>query len=420
IPSGTQVKAVSRWRTCVLRVGPPENRFVHYAPHILISVNFAARVQKLAQLTHFNVIANVVQAATFENLSKQGRKETALGILPLSHSYGLVLGHLLVWRGDCIVLHPRFDMQVPSIIAALAANPFLFDIYDVSSVKAVVTGSASFGPRMAEALKKVRPTWQILPGYAPIQPSAEGDTNLQIPGMEIVPVPSDEFDSYGLNIECTLGSTTVKVDVRFDENMVTTIQVERLLAQFAHVTQQLCDPTGLVRLVGDIDLVCPQDLQQISEWNKTVPPAVESCVHDEIAAMVKQQPSALAICSWDGSFTYQELSTQAATLAYYLVELGVGPETMVSFCMDKSKWAVVAMLAILQAGGVVIPLGTGYPLKRTEGIVQDADSNIILVDQSQADFLAALVDTPLHLRLIVVDPALIDSLPAKTESPAVM
>ncbi|KAL8927186.1 MAG: hypothetical protein Q9172_001446 [Xanthocarpia lactea] len=253
-----------------------------------------------------------------------------------------------------------------------------------------------------------------------VQPSAEGDTNLQIPGMEIVPVPSDEFDSYGLNIECTLGSTAVKVDVRFDEKMITTIQVERLLAQFAHVTQQLCDPTGLVRLVGDIDLVCPQDLQQISEWNKTVPPAVESCVHDEIAAMVKQHPSALAICSWDGSFTYKELSTQAATLAHYLVELGVGPETMVSFCMDKSKLAVVAMLAILQAGGAVIPLGTGYPLKRTKGIVQDANSNIILVDQSQADSLAALVDTPLHPRLIVVGPALIDSLPAKTESPAVV
>lgn len=93
-------------------MGPPGNRFVRYAPHELILLNFAARAQKLAQLTHFNVIANVVQGATFENRSKQGRTETALGILPLSHSYGLVLGHLLAWRGDCIILHPRFDMQV--------------------------------------------------------------------------------------------------------------------------------------------------------------------------------------------------------------------------------------------------------------------------------------------------------------------
>ncbi|KAM3067693.1 hypothetical protein ACMFMG_011433 [Clarireedia jacksonii] len=137
--------------------------------------------QKLAQLTHLNVISNVLQAATFENFYKKGRTETVLGILPLSHSYGLIIGHLIAWRGDCTVLHSRFDMQkmlasistykierlylVPTIIAALTNNSFLFDMYDVSSVKSVVTGSAAFGPRMAGAFKKVQPSWQILPGY---------------------------------------------------------------------------------------------------------------------------------------------------------------------------------------------------------------------------------------------------------------
>ena len=56
-------------------------------------------------------------------------------------------------------------MQVPSIIAALAANPFLYGIYDVSSVRGVVTGSAPFSPQLAESLKAVQPNWQVLPGY---------------------------------------------------------------------------------------------------------------------------------------------------------------------------------------------------------------------------------------------------------------
>ncbi|KAL6712841.1 hypothetical protein ACLMJK_009553 [Lecanora helva] len=137
--------------------------------------------QKLAQITHFNVIANVVQSSTFENGYLEGRTEVVSGVLPLSHSYGLILGHMSAWRGDCVILHPRFDMQVllqsiapwkierlylvPAIIAALTANSFLFEIYDVSSVKSVVTGSAPFGPRMAEALKAVQPNWQVSPGY---------------------------------------------------------------------------------------------------------------------------------------------------------------------------------------------------------------------------------------------------------------
>lgn len=55
--------------------------------------------------------------------------------------------------------------QIPSIIVALTNNSFLFDMYDVSSVKSIVTGSAAFGPKLAEALEKIQPTWQILPGY---------------------------------------------------------------------------------------------------------------------------------------------------------------------------------------------------------------------------------------------------------------
>lgn len=136
--------------------------------------------QKLAQLTHFNVISNIVQTVIFERHCR-GHNEIVSGILPLSHSYGLILGHLSAWVGDTVILHPRFDMQlmlqsiaqwkierlylVPAIVAALTANPFLFKIFDVSSVKSVVTGSAPFGPRMAESLKAVQPDWQVLPGY---------------------------------------------------------------------------------------------------------------------------------------------------------------------------------------------------------------------------------------------------------------
>ncbi|KAL5343854.1 hypothetical protein BJX70DRAFT_351911 [Aspergillus crustosus] len=138
-------------------------------------------LQKLAMVTHYNIIANVIQAGTFEALSKKGRTETALGFLPLSHSYGLILAHLTAWRGDSYILHARFDMQaalasiakykierlylVPPIISALVNNPFLLELYDLSSVRSIITGSGPFGPRLAEALSKVCPTWQVLPGY---------------------------------------------------------------------------------------------------------------------------------------------------------------------------------------------------------------------------------------------------------------
>ena len=67
--------------------------------------------QKLAKVTHYNFIANFMQVLAFETPSKQGATEVTLGILPLSHSYGLILAHGLAWRGDSLVLHGGFDMQ---------------------------------------------------------------------------------------------------------------------------------------------------------------------------------------------------------------------------------------------------------------------------------------------------------------------
>ena len=64
------------------------------------------------------MIANVVQTATSENYHKKGRTEIVSGILPMTHSYGLILGHLSAWRDDCMILHPRFDMQ--AMLASIA------------------------------------------------------------------------------------------------------------------------------------------------------------------------------------------------------------------------------------------------------------------------------------------------------------
>ena len=250
-----------------------------------------------------------------------------------------------------------------------------------------------------------------------VQPAAAVETGVQIPGMEEVPMPSDEFDSYGLCIECTLDASAVNIDVRFDEKMISMARVERLLAQFAHVTKQLHDPANLNRRISEIELVSPQDLQQIKKWNISVPPSVESCIHLEVAKTVNERPEATAICAWDGLLTYSELEVKAATLAHHLIGLGIGPESTISLCMDKSLWAVVAMLAILQTGSAVVPLGTSYPLKRAESIVNDAASKIILVDQIQANRLAELANVPPHPRLIKVDSVFLNSLSSAKRAP---
>ena len=57
------------------------------------------------------------------------------------------------------------------------------------------------------------------------------------------------------------------------------------------------------------------DLNQIWEWNKTVPAPVDRCVHDMIRERTEAQPTAPAICAWDGELTYDQLDRITTGLA---------------------------------------------------------------------------------------------------------
>ena len=168
--------------------------------------------------------------------------------------------------------------------------------------------------------------------------------------------------------------------------------------------------------LSQVSLLNAADLRQIVAWNHDLPEANPICLHEQVAKMVRRQPNAPAVCAWDGDLTYHELYVQASRLAFHLAgRYGVKPEVMVGICMDKSKNAIIAMLAVLQAGGVVVPFGVSHPLPRIETIIGDTAAGIMLVDSAQASRLVVLDKRP--LQLLTVDSALLISLPLAPEPP---
>ncbi|KAL4928077.1 uncharacterized protein BDV17DRAFT_292096 [Aspergillus undulatus] len=222
-----------------------------------------------------------------------------------------------------------------------------------------------------------------------VQPASDNERQFQIPGIEDYLVAVEEFDSYGLNVECTLSGQSVEVDVRFDEKLLSSVQVARLLSQFESVVQQMHGESQVK--IKDIDTIGAEDVKQLKEWNaEPLTQPIDMCLHDLIADVARSRPQASAIEAWDGNLTHEQLQLYASTLASHLVNLGVGPEICVGVCMDKSVWAVVSFLAVLQAGGVVVPLGVTHPVNRITTIVETTKSKLILVDAAQALRLAEL------------------------------
>ncbi|QSA96530.1 AMP-binding protein [Methylococcus sp. EFPC2] len=84
-------------------------------------------------------------------------------------------------------------------------------------------------------------------------------------------------------------------------------------------------------------------------------------IHALIEVQVKRTPQATAISIDGGSLTYRELNLRSNRLANYLRALGVGKDAKVAVCMTSSLELVVAMIAVLKAGGTVLPVDPALP-----------------------------------------------------------
>ncbi len=90
------------------------------------------------------------------------------------------------------------------------------------------------------------------------------------------------------------------------------------------------------------------------------------------AAQVQRDPQALAAIHYTQSLTYQDLNQRAEVLAQRLLQRGLDSGQLVGLSIAPSLDMLVAMLGILKAGGVVVPLDPQYPLERLHFLITDS------------------------------------------------
>ncbi|KAG6008108.1 NRPS protein [Claviceps maximensis] len=203
------------------------------------------------------------------------------------------------------------------------------------------------------------------------------------------------FDTHAITLECDLEETGVILRFRFDSQVINKMQVEKLACQLDVILRQLCDPSKSEIKLSNVNVVSPADLTDIWGWNAIVPKSIDRVVHDLIAETAHKQPESLAICAWDGDWTYQELDSIATRIAYRLVRLGVGPDVIVPLCFEKSRWMPVAMLAVMKAGGASVALDTTLPEDRLRSILRQVHPSLLLSSSSSRNLAAALADQPI-------------------------
>ena len=174
------------------------------------------------------------------------------------------------------------------------------------------------------------------------------------------------------------GGIEVVVEFRsdvFDRSTVVSLtgRLQRLLEAVA------ADPD---RRIGAVDLLEPSERKRLLvEWNNTTDPDQSPeavSVPELFARQVERVPEATAVIFGDQSLTYAELDAESNRLARLLISEGVGPEQIVALALPRSIDMIVAILAVLKAGGAYLPIDPDHPAERVEFMLHDAAPALVL------------------------------------------
>ena len=129
---------------------------------------------------------------------------------------------------------------------------------------------------------------------------------------------------------------------------------------------------------------------------------VEDCLHRMVEAQAARTPEAVAVVFDGGCLSYGALNRRANRLARFLRAHGVGPEVIVGVCAGSSPEMIVALLAVLKAGGAYLPLDPAYPPERLAFLIEDAGAALVLTQPHFRDVL------PVACRVVLLGTGLED------------
>jgi len=216
----------------------------------------------------------------------------------------------------------------------------------------------------------------------------------ELPGIKVLSNYLYEETSFPLASNFFLDPFTnhVHLKVKCDTNVLEMEQIEQIGQYYLKVLSSMAnDPESRYE---QVDLLSEEERHKISvEWN-TQETRVEEVAQDlTLVSMFEQQaeknPNSTAVSCDGNNLTYAELNQRSNQLAHYLRHLGVGGESLVGLCLDRSLDMIVGILGILKAGGAYVPLDTTNPKERLAYILQDTSLKVLVTKGELLETLPA-------------------------------
>ncbi|HWN35711.1 MAG TPA: amino acid adenylation domain-containing protein, partial [Pseudonocardia sp.] len=237
-------------------------------------------------------------------------------------------------------------------------------------------------------------------------------------GLSVRPAAARDATHYPLVLVAVPGDP-LSVTLKYQPSALAEGRVEELAGRLVELAGRVvADPD---RPVAALPTLTGAEAHRLAGWNDTAAPVIDANLVDLVERWVAATPDAIAV-RWDGGgevsgggelsdgeltyggelsggggeLSYRELDARANRVAHRLRALGVDREARVGLALPRSPELVVAMLAVLKAGGAFVPLEPDWPPRRLRSVAQDAGVVAVCVSGS-AEFALDVPVVPVDL-----------------------
>jgi amino acid adenylation domain-containing protein/non-ribosomal peptide synthase protein (TIGR01720 family) len=202
---------------------------------------------------------------------------------------------------------------------------------------------------------------------------------MRLPGLEVTDV---EIPTVTANFDLVIGFQELPDGrlhgaLTYNTDLFDAATIDRMAAHLTILLEQIAaDPDR--PLLGYELLTDDERRFVVHTGNDTAHDVPDSTLPELLDAQVARTPDAPALVHTGGSVSYAELNAWANRLAHKLISQGVGPETLVAISLPRSVEMIVAMLAVIKAGGAYLPVEPDYPAERVAFMVDETRPAVVL------------------------------------------
>ncbi|WP_249605195.1 non-ribosomal peptide synthetase [Chromobacterium sp. IRSSSOUMB001] len=226
-------------------------------------------------------------------------------------------------------------------------------------------------------------TLLVFESYPALPGAADGKV---ADGLALIPLGGDGADTshYPLSL-CAVPGPELELRFGYRPDLFSADAVDGIARQLLELLRLIAEQPELP--LSRLQPATPAQQDALAAWNRTAAPLPAATLTQLLERQAELSPDAEALRFDEVALSYRQLHQRANRLARRLRADGVGPETLVAVALPRSIDLVVALLAVLKAGGAYLPLDLDYPAERIAFMLDDAQPAVVL---SRSELLAGL------------------------------